>query len=106
MRYIVMIRRTSTGYSADVPDVPGCVATGLTVEHTRQQIAEALQGHFEVMNESGEDAPAANPHLDFAIDDDMGEEYCTWVETTEAAEEAAQGGTGVATKKQRKRKHP
>ena len=46
MRYIVMIRRTVTGYSADVPDLPGCAATGLTVEHTRQQIAEAVEGHL------------------------------------------------------------
>jgi predicted RNase H-like HicB family nuclease len=106
MRYIVMIRRTSTGYSVDVPDVPGCVATGMTVEHARQQIAEAIQGHLEVMSESGEDAPTAKPRLDFMIDDDMGEEYCTWVETAEAAENATRGRTGVATKKQRKRRQP
>jgi len=43
MRYFVMIRRTGTGYSVDVPDVPGCVSTGLTVEDARQQIAEALE---------------------------------------------------------------
>jgi hypothetical protein len=65
-----------------------------------------LQDHFEVMNESGEEAPASNPHLDFAVDDDMGEEYCTWVETAETAEDAARGGTSVATKTQRKRRHP
>ena len=53
MRYIVLIRRTGTGYSADVPDLPGCAATGMTVEHTRQQIAEAIQGHLDVMRESG-----------------------------------------------------
>jgi len=106
MRYIVMIRRTSTGYSVDVPDVPGCVATGMTVEHARQQIAEAIQGDLEVMRESGKNAPAANSRLDFTIDDDMGEEYCTWVETAETAEDAARGGTSVATKTQRKRRHP
>ena len=43
MRYFVMIRRTGTGYSVDVSDVPGCVSTGLTVEDARQQIAEALK---------------------------------------------------------------
>ena len=57
MRYFVMIRRTATGYSVDVPDVPGCVSTGLTVEDARQQIAEALEGHLELMHEAGETIP-------------------------------------------------
>jgi predicted RNase H-like HicB family nuclease len=105
MRFIVAIRRTGTGYSADVPDLPGCVATGLTVEHARQQIAEAIEGHLEVMRESGESGPEPTPRLVFAIDDDMSEEYCTWIE---AASEAApsHGGEGVATKPRNKRKQP
>jgi predicted RNase H-like HicB family nuclease len=103
MRYIVLIRRTATGYSADVPDLPGCVARGLTVEHTRQQIAEAIQGHLDVMRESGEDVPPAKPHLEFAVDEEMGEEYCTWVESPEAAD-TPHGGPGVATKQRQKRR--
>lgn len=105
MRYIVLIRRTATGYSADVPDLPGCVATGLTVEHARQQIAEAIEGHLDVMRESGEEAPAAKPRLEFVIDEDMGEEYCTWVDTTGAAESPA-AGSAVATKQRPKRRRP
>ncbi len=105
MRYIVLIRRTATGYSADVPDLPGCVATGLTVEHARQQIAEAIEGHLDVMRESGEEAPAAQSRLEFAIDEDMGEEYCTWVDATEAAESPA-AGSAVATKQRPKRRRP
>ena len=45
MRFLVMIRRTATGYSVDVPDLPGCIATGTTVEHARQMIAEAVAMH-------------------------------------------------------------
>jgi len=104
MRYIVVIRRTATGYSADVPDLPGCAATGMTVEHARQQIAEAIEGHLEVMRDAGEGAPTATNRLDFTIDDDMGEEYCTWVEA--AADAPPQGGAGVATKRQSKRRRP
>ena len=104
MRYIVLIRRTGAGYGADVPDLPGCVATGMTVEHARQQIAEAIQGHLEVMRESGEEAPAVKPRLEFAVDEDMGEEYCTWVEAAEAEETPALGGAGVATKQRPKRR--
>ncbi|HZY85353.1 MAG TPA: type II toxin-antitoxin system HicB family antitoxin [Gemmataceae bacterium] len=102
MRYIVMIRRTGTGYSADVPDLPGCVATGMTVEHARQQIAEALEGHLEVMRESGEPAPPPAARLEFAVDEDTGEEFCTWVEVEP---EGAAGAEAVAVKAKSKRKH-
>jgi predicted RNase H-like HicB family nuclease len=84
MRYIVMIRRTSTGYSVDVPDVPGCIATGITVEHAKQQIAEALELHFELMRESGEQIPSPRQRIQFAIEEEDGEEFCTWVEVNEA----------------------
>lgn len=53
MRYLVMIRRTGTGYSVDVPDLPGCVATGITVEHARQMIAQAIEMHLELMRDAG-----------------------------------------------------
>jgi predicted RNase H-like HicB family nuclease len=104
MRYIVWIRRTGTGYSADVPDLPGCVATGMTVEHARQQIAEAMEGHLEVMRDSGQVAPAATPRQEFAVDDDMGEEYCTWVEVELGEPVVSASGTGVAAKPSKKRK--
>ena len=103
MRYIVMIRRTGTGYSADVPDLPGCVATGMTVEHTRQQIAEAVEGHLEVMRDSGQAVPAATPQHAFTIDEDAGEEFCTWVEV-EAAEPASAPTATVSVKPRAKRK--
>jgi predicted RNase H-like HicB family nuclease len=104
MRYIVMIRRTGTGYSADVPDLPGCVATGLTVEHTRQQICEAIEGHLEVMQESGEQIPTACPRVEFAVDDDMDEEFCTWVDVELREPLHRRGGTSVVAKSKSKRK--
>ncbi len=58
MRYLVIIRRTATGYSVDVPDLPGCVATGTTVEHSRQMIAQAIEMHLDLMRQSGEQTPA------------------------------------------------
>jgi predicted RNase H-like HicB family nuclease len=104
MRYIVMIRRTRTGYSADVPDLPGCAATGMTVERARQQIAEAAQGHLEVMRESGEPVPAPRPRWEFAVDEDTDEEFCTWVEVETAEPASARGGTHLAAKPSSKRK--
>jgi predicted RNase H-like HicB family nuclease len=80
MRYLVMIRRTGTGYSVDVPDVPGCVATATTVEHARQMIAEALEMHFDLLRQSGEAIPKPRDHIDFTVDNSADEELCTWVD--------------------------
>ena len=80
MRYAVMIRRTGTGYSVDVPDLPGCVATGTTIEHARQMIAQAIELHLELMQQSGENPPIPSSTIEFFVGDDSVEELCTWVE--------------------------
>jgi predicted RNase H-like HicB family nuclease len=80
MRYLVMIRRTGTGYSVDVPDLLGCVATGTTVEHARQMIADAIEMHLELMQQSGETPSVPSSTVEFAVGDDSVEELCTWVE--------------------------
>jgi predicted RNase H-like HicB family nuclease len=80
MRYLVIIRRTLTGYSVDVPDLPGCVATGTTVEHARQMIAEAIEMHIDLMHQSGEPVPPPSASIEFFVNDASGEELCTWVE--------------------------
>jgi len=84
MRYVVIIRRTGTGYSVDVPDLPGCVATGTTIEHARQMIAEAIEMYIDMMQQSGESIPIPNETYEFAVDDEASEELCTWVEFDEA----------------------
>lgn len=80
MRYLVIIRRTSTGYSVDVPDLPGCIATGVSIEHARQMIAEAIEMHLELMSSSGEAVPAPSRSVEFVVEDSSAEELCTWVE--------------------------
>jgi predicted RNase H-like HicB family nuclease len=80
MRYLVIIRRTGTGYSVDVPDLPGCVATGTSVEHAREMIAQAIEMHLELVQQSGEPIPPPSTRYEFAVDDDSPEELCTWVE--------------------------
>jgi predicted RNase H-like HicB family nuclease len=80
MRYLVFIRRTCAGYSVDVPELPGCVATGSTVEHARQKIAEAIEMHLDLMKQRGEPIPPPVTTVSFAVDDDCAEELCTWVE--------------------------
>ena len=46
MRYAIVIEKAEGNYSAYVPDLPGCVATGATVEETEAQIREAIEFHL------------------------------------------------------------
>ena len=59
MKYAVVIEHAGSNYSAYVPDLPGCVATGGTVEEARERIAEAVAMHLEGMREDGEAIPPA-----------------------------------------------
>jgi predicted RNase H-like HicB family nuclease len=88
MRFLVMIRRTLTGYSVDVPDLPGCVATGTTIEQARQTIAQAIEMHLELMMQSGEPTPTPSTTIQFSIDEESAEELCTFVDV-EVPEPAA-----------------
>lgn len=58
MRYLVVYEETGTGYSAYVPDLPGCVATGASREETGQLIREAIQLHLSALRDDGEPVPA------------------------------------------------
>ncbi len=58
MKYAVLYAPTSTGYSAHVPDLPGCVAAAPTLDKTKELMKEAIEGHLDVMREFGYDVPA------------------------------------------------
>ncbi|MBI5436471.1 MAG: type II toxin-antitoxin system HicB family antitoxin [Nitrosomonadales bacterium] len=53
MRYAIVVEKTENNYSAYVPDLPGCVATGFTVEETEREIREAIGFHIEGLIEDG-----------------------------------------------------
>jgi predicted RNase H-like HicB family nuclease len=55
--YLIVIEPSATGYAAFSPDVPGCVATGASVEQTLAEMRAALAFHFEGMLEAGEQIP-------------------------------------------------
>jgi len=57
MKYAIVIEKAEGNYGADVPDLPGCVATGQTVEETLQQIQEAIAFHLKGMLLHGEVIP-------------------------------------------------
>lgn len=53
MRYAIVVEKAGNNYSAYVPDLPGCVATGSTIEETERKIREAIELHIEGMMEDG-----------------------------------------------------
>jgi len=56
-KFPVPFEKSATGYGAYVPDLPGCVATGPTLEVTRSRIAKAIEMHLASMREDGDAIP-------------------------------------------------
>jgi len=59
MRYAVVIEKADNNYSAYVPDLPGCVATGEDVATVEREIREAIRFHIAGLKEDGLPVPAA-----------------------------------------------
>ena len=57
MRYAIVIEKANGNYSAYVPDMPGCVATGRSVSDIRREIREAIEFHIEGLREDGSPIP-------------------------------------------------
>ena len=58
VKYPVIFEASDSGYGAYVPDLPGCVAAGETLEETRTLIEGAIAMHLKGMREDGEPIPA------------------------------------------------
>jgi predicted RNase H-like HicB family nuclease len=56
-RYAVVIEKAPGNYPAYVPDLPGCVATGATIEETEREIREAIEFHLEGLRDAGQPVP-------------------------------------------------
>jgi len=65
MRYAIVIEKAASNYSAYVPDLPGCVATGAIVEETEQQIREAIKFHLEGLRADNLPVPTASSRVDY-----------------------------------------
>ena len=57
MRYAVVIEKGERNYSAYVPDLPGCVSVGDTLDEVKAEIREAIEFHLEGMREDGSPIP-------------------------------------------------
>ena len=65
MRYAVVIEKANGNYSAYVPDLPGCIATGETVEAVEREIRAAIRFHIEGLRADGLEVPAATSIADY-----------------------------------------
>jgi predicted RNase H-like HicB family nuclease len=57
MKYAVVFEKAEGNWAAYVPDLPGCITTGRTLEETQRGIREAIAGHLQAMREVGEPIP-------------------------------------------------
>ncbi len=58
----MIVEETTTGWSAWLPDLPGCVATGPTRETVEREMSSAAEFHLEGLRESGELPPCSNAY--------------------------------------------
>lgn len=67
MKYAVLFERIETGYSAHVPDLPGCVAAGATFEETAELMRGAIQMHLAGMRTDGEPIPEPRTIAEYIV---------------------------------------
>ncbi len=65
MRFAVVIEKAEGNSSAYVPDLPGCIATGVTLDEVQQQIREAVEFHLDGMGEDGIDVPEPHSRVEY-----------------------------------------
>ena len=58
MRYAIVIEKAKRNYSANVPDLPGCVATGATIPEVEAEIRDAIRFHVDGLRANGLAVPA------------------------------------------------
>lgn len=63
MQYTIVIEKSPRNYSAHVPDLPGCIATGATREDVVREMRQAIEFHMEGMREQGESMPTPRTYF-------------------------------------------
>jgi predicted RNase H-like HicB family nuclease len=64
-KHAIVVERAARNYAAYVPDLPGCVATGVTVEETDQNLRDAIELHIAGMREDGLEVPDPSSVVDY-----------------------------------------
>lgn len=66
-KYLIIYEKGTNGYSAYVPDLPGCTSAGATKKEVSENIVEAIQLHIEVMKEAGYEIPETNSESEMLV---------------------------------------
>jgi predicted RNase H-like HicB family nuclease len=64
-RYAIVVEKAKSNYAAYVPDLPGCVATGATVEETERRLRKAIELHVLGLREDGLTVPEPSSVVDY-----------------------------------------
>ena len=64
-KYAIVVEQAKRNFAGYVPDLPGCVATGATVEETERLLREAIELHIAGMREDGLPVPAPSSVVDY-----------------------------------------
>ena len=65
MRYAIVIEKAASNYAAYVPDLPGCVATGETIQETETMIREAIEFHLEGLRADSLPIPTPSSRVEY-----------------------------------------
>ena len=65
MRYAIVIENAGPNFSAYVPDLPGCVATGANIDEVQREIREAIELHLEGIREDGDPIPQPSSSVQY-----------------------------------------
>jgi predicted RNase H-like HicB family nuclease len=65
MRHAVVMEKAEQNYSAYVPDLPGCVATGVTIKEVETEIRDAIAFHIEGMRADGDIIPVPSSKVEY-----------------------------------------
>lgn len=72
MQYLAVIEKTSNNFSAYLPDIPGCVATGATMDEVKFNLRKAMEMHIRGLREDGEPIPRAESKAEYLAVIEMG----------------------------------
>jgi predicted RNase H-like HicB family nuclease len=67
MEFAIVIEKAENNYAAYVPDLPGCVATGESIEETEQQIRDAILFHLQGLREDGQPIPHPTSKVNYVV---------------------------------------
>lgn len=69
-KFLVIVEKGARNYSAYSPDLPGCIATGKTIEDTLESMRSAIEFHLEGMIENGDVLPVPRSLSSYVLDTD------------------------------------